>query len=200
MISEYHIAMVKAIANVAPRVIFRKFQINSCIAGSRIVIEVLKKLHFKNVKPLVVEVNVFNETYVKKGRTPESHEEAQAWLEEGAWQVVLGERTETPPTGVWPGHLVVLIDGTAIFDITSMEANRPQKNINISPLFTTVPENFVRGEDKCGLIFNNCMVVYSSYPADTSYQAYRDWNDLAITKAAVNEVYYDVKEILGKKK
>jgi hypothetical protein len=199
MISEYHIAMVKAIAAVAPRVIFKKFQINSCIAGSRIVMEVLKKFHFKNVKPLVVEANVFNETYVKKGRTPESHEEAQTWLEEGAWQVVLGERTEIPPTGVWPGHLVLLIDGTAVFDITAGQATRPNKNINITPMFTTVPDNFVRGEDKCGLIFNNCMVVYSSYPNDTSYVAYRDWNDLSITKAAVNEVYYEVKDILGKK-
>lgn len=200
MISEYHIAMIKAIASVAPRTIFRKYQVNSSIAGSRIVIEVLKKLHFKNVKPLVVEANVFNEIYVKKGRTPESHEEAQAWFEEGALQVVLGERTEEPPAGIWAGHLVVLIDGTAIFDITAMQANRPQKSINLTPVFTTVPENFVRGEDKCGLIFNNCMVVYGSYPTDTSYQAYRDWNDLAVTKAAVSDVYYAVKEILGKKK
>ncbi len=199
MISEYHIAMVKAIAKVTPRVVFKKFHINSCIAGTRIVMEVLKKFHFKNVKPLVVEVNVFNETYFKKGRTPESHEEAEVWREEGAWQVVLGERTETPPTGVWPGHLVLLIDGTAVFDITAGQATRPQKNINISPMFTTVPDNFMRGEDKCGLIFNNCMVVYSSYPTDTSYAAYRDWNDLAITKSSVNEVYYEVKDILGKK-
>jgi len=199
MISEYHIAMVNAVAITAPKVIFKKFQINSCIAGTRIVMEVLKKFHFKNLKPLVVEANLFNETYVKKGRTPESHEEAQTWLEEGAWQVVLGEKTETPPTGIWPGHLVLLIDGTSIFDVTIVQANRPHKNINLSPIFTTVPENFVREEDKCGLIFNNCMVVYTPHMENKSYQTYRDWHDLSITKSAVNEVYYEVKDILGKK-
>lgn len=191
--------MVKAIAQVAPRVVYKNFPINSCIAGTKVVLEVLKKLHFKNVKPLVVEANVFNEVYYQKGRLPTSKEEAQAWLDEGAWQVVLGDKTLPPPPKIWAGHLVVLMDDSAIFDVTVSQANRPNKKINISPLFTTVPENFVRGEDKCGLIFGNCMIVYNAYPQDTTYQAYKDWNDPSVTKKAINEVYYEVKDILGKK-
>ena len=102
--------MLEIITQVTPGILARKYKDrNCCIAATRIIIEVLKKLHFRDIKPLVVEANVFNETYIKKGRTPESHEEAEEWLKEGAWQVVLGDRSQKNE-GMWPGHLVVLIN------------------------------------------------------------------------------------------
>lgn len=199
-LSEHQLKMLEAIAEVTPNILLRSYKdLNCCIAATRIIVEVLKRLHFRNIKPFVVEANIFNETYVKKGRTPDSHEEAEQWLGEGAWHVILGDRSQENK-GQWPGHLAVLINERYMMDIAIFQASRPHKNINLHPILTTVPEDFVKGEDKCGLMFNNCMVIYVSHPEDKSYQATRDWWDVAKSKEIVSEVYSEVKSILAKKK
>lgn len=191
--------MLEIVSQVTPQILARKYKdINCCIAATRIVIDALKKLHFKEVRPLVVEANVFNEVYVKKGRTPQSQEEAEAWRDEGAWQVVLGDRSQTLE-GQWPGHLVVLINERYMLDIAVFQASRPQKQINLGPIFTTVPDDFVKHEDKCGLMLNNCMVIYVSR-ADKSYESAKDWWDVSKHKDAVSEVVGEVKAIMAKKK
>lgn len=197
-LSDRQLEILKVVTQVSPKIILNKYREDCCIVTARIIIEVLKKLHFKDVKPFVVEANIFNETYVKKGRTPQSEEEAQTWLTEGAWQVVLGERTEKHE-GKWAGHLAVLLNNRYMLDIAILQASRPHKQINLTPIFTTVPENFVRGEDKCGLMFNNCMVMYTSYPEDQSYQKAKDWWDVNRSKGVVSEVLSEAKSILAKK-
>lgn len=199
-ISEHQVKMLEAIAQVAPNILLRRYKdLNCCIAATRIVIEVLKKLHFKDARPFVVEANIFNEAYVKKGRTPESDEEAQQWLGEGCWHVVLGDRSQEIK-GQWPGHLTVLLHDRYMLDIAIFQASRPHKQINLHPIFTSVPEDFVKGEDKCGLMFNNCMVVYVSHPEDKTYQSARDWWDVDKSKEIVSDIVAEVKTILGKKK
>jgi hypothetical protein len=198
-LSEHQLKTLEIIARVTPNIIVRKYKDDCCIAASRIIIEVLKKLHFRDVRPFSVEANVFNEVYVKKGRTPQSDEEAQAWLAEGAWQVVVGDKKEIHE-GRWPGHLAVLLQDQYLLDVAIFQATRPHKNISLSPIFTSVPEDFVRGEDKCGLMFNNCLVVYVPYPNDKSYETARDWWDVGRCKDVVSDILAEVKVILGKKK
>lgn len=199
-LSEHQLKMLEVIAEVTPNILLRRYKdVNCCIAATRIIIEVLKKLHFRDIKPFVVEANIFNETYVKKGRMPESHEEAEQWLGEGAWQVVLGDRSQEIK-GRWPGHLTIVIKDHYLLDVAIFQASRPHKNINLHPILTTVPEDFIKGEDKCGLMFLNCMVVYVAHPEDKTYQATRDWWDVSKSKEVVSEVYNEVKTILGKKK
>lgn len=199
-LSEYQIKMVEAIAKVAPPILMKHYREDCCIIATRIVVEVLKRLHFKHIKPFVVEGNVFNESYVRKGRTPQSQEEAQEWLKEGAWQIVLGDRVDRGEKGKWAGHLVVLLNDKYMFDVAAYQANRPHKQIRLDPLFTTVPEDFVKGEDKCQLMYNNCLVIYQAFPNDKSYQHFKDWCDLTRSKRVVGEVYEEVKFLLGKKK
>jgi len=199
-LSEHQIKMLEIVARVAPNAIMRKYKDTCCIAAARVVTEVLKKLHFKDVRPFVVEANIFNEVYVRKGRTPQSDEEAQQWLTEGAWQVVMGDRKEPSNPGQWAGHLAVLLHEEYLLDIAIFQASRPQKQINLHPIFTSVPPDFVKGEDKCGLMFNNCMVVYVPYPNDKSYEAAKDWWDVAKSKDVVSEIVSEVKRNLAKKK
>lgn len=198
-LSEHQVRILETIAKIAPNAILRKYKETCCIAGARIIIEVLKKLHFKNIKPFTVEANIFNEVYVKKGRTPQSDEEAQQWLTEGCWQIVLGDREEKIE-GRWPGHLVVLINDQYLLDVTIFQATRPHKGIHLTPVLTTVPEDFIKGEDKCGLMYNNCMIIYTSYPTDDSYKTARDWWDVARSKEVVSDILSEVKLILAKKK
>lgn len=197
-LSERQIRMLEAVARTAPNIVMRKYKEDCCIATTRIVIEVLKKLHFKNVRPFVVEANIFNEVYVRKGRTPQSDEEAQEWLKDGCWQVVLGDRKQSLE-GKWPGHLAVLIDEAYLLDVSAFQASRPLKQIHMTPIFTSVPEEFVKGEDKCGLMFNNCMVVYCSYPEDNTYQKARDWWDVKRSQEVVKDILAETKLILDKK-
>lgn len=197
-LSSYHIKMIEAIAVAAPKILSKYYREDCCIVATRIIIEVLKKLHFKDVKPFVIEANIFNEIYVKKGRTPQSDEEAQEWLKDGVWQIVLGDRSKKTE-GKWDGHLVVLINNKYMLDVAVYQACRPHKQINLDPIFTTVPEDFINGEDKCQLMFNNCLIVYVSYPQDKTYQSSKDWYDLSRSKQVVGEVYKEVKAILSKK-
>lgn len=199
-LSEQQIKMLEAVAKVTPNILMRKYKDeNCCIAATRVIIEVLKKLHFKEIRPFTVEANVFNEVYVRKGRTPQSDEEAQAWLTEGCWQVVVGER-KSEEKGKWAGHLAILIHEQYLLDIAIFQSSRPLKQINMYPIFTSVPEDFVRGEDKCGLMANNCMVVYVPFPNDKSYESARDWWDVSKSKAVVSEVLTEVKAMVAKKK
>lgn len=197
-LSKYHLDTLEAIVTVAPNILVRKYKEDCCIAATRILIEVLKKLHFRNIKPLVVEANVFNEVYCMKGRPPESEEEAKAWLEEGAWQVVVGDRNTVIPNK-WAGHLVVILEDKYMIDLSMFQASRPQKQINMAPICTVVPENFVKGGDKCGLMFNNCMVAYHSYPEDQTYQKAKDWWDKARSADVVSEILSEIKYLLPKK-
>jgi hypothetical protein len=195
------LAVLEKLTEIAPNVIARNYTSDCCIAATRITIEVLKKFHFKDVKPLVVEANVFNETYLKKGRTPKDHEEAQAWLAEGAWQVVVGDKTvQTDYPITWPGHLVAVVNGKYMVDLSITQATRPHKNINLSPIASIVPEDFVKNQDKCGLMFNDCLVVYVSYPKDVSYQRARDWWDKKRCDEFVKEIAGDIKYALKEKK
>lgn len=197
-LSSYHIKMIEVIARVTPKILSKYYREDCCIVAARIIIEVLKKLHFKDVKPFVIEANIFNEIYVKKGRIPQNEEEAQEWLKEGAWQIVLGDRSKKTE-GKWDGHLVVLINNKYMLDVAVYQACRPHKQINLDPIFTTVPEDFINGEDKCQLMFNNCLIVYVSYPEDQSYQKAKDWWDVNQSKDVVSEILSEVKSILAKK-
>lgn len=199
-LSERQVKMLEAVARVTPNVLLRKYKDeNCCIAATRVIIEVLKKLHFKDIRPFTVEANIFNEVYVRHGRTPQNDEEAQAWLEEGCWQVVVGDR-KTEQDGKWAGHLAVLIHEKYLLDISIYQSTRPQKQIFMYPIFTSVPEDFVQGNDKCGLMVNNCMVVYCPFPDDKSYQTARDWWDVSKSKEVVSDILTEVKAILAKKK
>ena len=197
-LSEYHIKMIEAVAKAAPPILRRYYKEDCCIIATRVVIEVLKKLHFKNVKPFVIEANIFNEVYVRKGRTPANEEEAQEWLKEGAWQIVLGDRVDNVK-GKWPGHLVVLINDQYMLDVAIYQACRPNKNIYLEPLFTKVFEDFVKGEDRCQLMYSNCLIIYQAFQNDKSYQNVKDWQDLSRSKMAVNEIYSEVRTLLKKK-
>jgi hypothetical protein len=200
-LSNSQLAVLEKLTEIAPRVIARNYTSDCCIAATRITIEVLKKFHFKDVKPLVVEANVFNETYLKKGRTPKDNEEAQAWLAEGAWQVVVGDKTvNTEGTKGWAGHLVAVVNGKYMVDLAITQATRPHKNIHLSPIASVVPEEFVTNPDRCGLMFNNCLVVYVSYPKDVSYQRARDWWDKKRSDEFVKEIAGDIKYALKENK
>ena len=198
-LSPYQLDMLEAVVTVSPKIILRKFKEDCCIAATRILIEVLKKFHFKDLKPLTVEANIFNEVYLKKGRLPQSDEEAQTWLTEGAWQIVLGDRELQLPNK-WPGHLVVILNNKHMIDLSLFQANRPHKNINMEPLCAIVPEGFVKGEDHCSLIFKNCLMTYISFPQDNTYQKAKDWCDKSRTDDVVKDIYAEAKARLSKKK
>ncbi len=200
-LSAYQLKVLEALTQIAPKAIARTYNYYCCVAATRIVIEVLKKFHFKDLKPLVVEANVFNETYVKKGRTPESDEEAQAWLAEGAWHVVIGDKKqELEDKKMWPGHLVTAVNDKYIVDLSIEQATRPHKNIHMAPLASVVPEEFVKQSDRCGLMFNNCLVVYVSHPEDKSYEKAKDWWDKKACEELVKEITEDIKYALKEKR
>src|SRR6516164_4897520 len=59
-----------------------------CIAIARINQIILEDYHFK-VQPVTVQLEIFNEAFVKKGRPPKDEHETRAWADEGVWKIVL---------------------------------------------------------------------------------------------------------------
>lgn len=192
-VSQQHIKILEAYAEEAPKEIYRHYRGDSCLVSTRISLEVLKKLHFKDVRTMAVEVNIFNPLYSSKGRLPESHEEAEAWKAEGAWQIVVGDMTVEHPPDYWPGHIVTIVNGTTMIDLSIAAAGRADKNIVMRPVLTTVPECFVKGEDKCALMVNDCMVIYEPRIKDVSYQGIKDWHNKARVAPVVSDIIEAVK-------
>jgi hypothetical protein len=104
-----------------------------CIAIARINQIILEDYHFK-VQPVTVQLEIFNEAFVKKGRPPKDEHETRAWADEGVWKIVLGWRQNKLAPGKWPGHLVSIVNNQHLLDITITQATRPHKNINLEPL------------------------------------------------------------------
>lgn len=145
----------------------------TCICGVRLASLVLRKWHFR-VQPLSVTVHIYNAAYIAKGREPKSDEEAFQWREEGVWSIELGARGIKRPGG-WPGHLVAILNGNAMLDLTLNQACRPNKGIVLEPIIGGVSKDFLVGKELAEITTNGCQLIYQPFPDDKSFILAGDW-------------------------
>ena len=190
----------KAIMDVAPGVLARALSPDRCVAATRILLDVLHRLHVR-ASPLSVKVSIYNGAMCERvralGRRPQTFEEVLAWREAGAWEVVVGESDGPPGPGRWAGHLIALAWGKVIFDLTLPQANRPQKGISLPPALLPVGSAFVAGESPAGFDCKGCNIVYQACPADRSYERGGDWrNHDGRLGQHVRRILADVRDLL----
>jgi hypothetical protein len=141
--------ILKAYIPAALGEIARRFRPDCCIAATRLTQLVLREFHFK-VEPLPVRLLALNEAgaeYVDAlQQGPVSEEAVDAWQAKGAWMVDIGRPGMKPEPGRWPGHLVALINGGVLLDLTAPQASRPDRGILVDVLCLEVPAEFVSGE------------------------------------------------------
>ena len=156
--------------NIVDRLRPKYYSPDCCIAIARINQIILEAYHFK-VIPLTVQIEIFNEAFVEKGRPPKDEHEAKAWAEEGVWKIVLGYRKQPLKPGMWPGHLVSIVNNQYMLDISITQANRPHKNINLQPLAITT----VSYDKPLCIRDQNTYLFYDFFPDDKSFYQKPDW-------------------------
>lgn len=186
MLSKYQIKTIQDFMPPACKLLMKKNNLTCSVTATRLIYDVLTKLHFK-VKPLAVEARVYNPMYTQKLRPPENDEEANKWLEEGCWSVILGDLVPKV-ANKWPGHLVAIINDVCIMDLTIVQAYRPDKNLLVNPVFAEINEAFIQGDIQRGVMNNDCLIVYQAVPYNQDWLKARDWID----KKAIENMEKDV--------
>jgi len=147
-----------------------------CIAATAILNEVLD--YFKlTARPLSVIATVFNpvmsERIAQEGM-PTLEEAERDWFTKGCYSLAVGAGDAQP--GKWPGHLVTVLGGRVLIDLTLDQANRPQHGI-VLPMQILAPcdPDFLAGQAWVAGIVSGCWVVYQARPGDRSFERSNDW-------------------------
>jgi hypothetical protein len=81
-----------------------------------------------------------------------------------------------PEPGKWPGHLVTVLGGQVLIDLTLDQADRPQHGILLPmPILAPCDPDFLAGQARVAGIVGGCRVVYEARPGDRSFERSNDW-------------------------
>jgi hypothetical protein len=144
---------------------------NGCVVCTRIAVETLRRNGIR-AQPLPVSVTVYNP--VMTGYL-EANDPVGAERDPQACQAMFGFTGNAPP-GMWDGHLVCIVQGRILVDLTLDQVNQWGNGFAATPARLPVPPDFVRGGT---VSFTNqgCFVQYDARPDDKSYLTLSDWND-----------------------
>lgn len=126
----------------------RHFQSDSCIASTRIGIDVLDYFSVASA-PLALQVLIFNEEAIQLLEGGMTMEELAAHMrgipleqEGGPWSMGVGLGGDPEPNK-WPGHLVIAIPQTrSMIDLSIEQASRPHKGLPFrEPILWHCPDN-----------------------------------------------------------
>lgn len=183
---------LNAVMDAACTVFPPRYRPDSCIAATRVLIDVFDRLHVK-VRPLSVTVDIFNAALVARaeaegGRLPVDDEEYQRWIAEtGCWWLTMGSGGDPEP-GKWSGHVGVVAWEKVLIDLTLPQATRPQRGIVLAPVAVEVGESFLDGSDRRVVPMNGCELHYQARPEDRSFMHSPDWCDRQRHRDVVAEI------------
>lgn len=191
--------VIEAIRLFARPEILKHYRVDSCIASTRVIFDLLKRYELKP-RAVACHARVLNPQLVKRinetGRYPQTNEEIVRWSEEdGSWNVGIGgtgERRE----GRWDGHLVALAFGRVLIDASIDQANRPKHNIELPPIAATVPDGWLEG-DQLVVEERGCLVLYKAQPGERRWLQTAGWKmHREIRREIVNKVAVKVESWL----
>lgn len=129
------VAVATALARVARPFILQAFRPDSCIASTRIGLDVLKYFHVAPALPIALTTAVYNQDAIDLLDGGMTMPELQQAMNErtteqrgGPWAVGIG--ADMPNSPGWAGHLIVGLPKIRLLvDLSIDQANRPLKNI-----------------------------------------------------------------------
>jgi hypothetical protein len=151
-----------------------------CISATRVAVDVLHTLGIQAV-PLSVNLFVLNAPLVARlrshGRLPDTGRELDQWnAEDGSCLQVIGGGGSRP--GVWPGHLVTVVERAWMIDLSLKQAELRQRGVQV-PGFLVWPASrkFLRGQESLDLATaGRAGLIYEAKPRDSSYHTTPLWN------------------------
>jgi len=178
---------ISAYAAVARPIIRRDHLANSCIASTRITIDVFQQLGY-HAEPLEVVVSVGDKAYVRHWRKhgpPRSREDYDHMVRTtGA--VVIGIGQDRSGDGIG-GHVVAVVEDTWLVDASLDQVSRMTR-ARIPPVFTCpiLPEHRVYRVIR--EVSDYLFVEYVPHPTARDYRTSPDWTGTREIRAAVAEI------------
>lgn len=134
MIPRTHVNILEAYARVARPRIKERFGVDSCIAATRITIQVAERFGLSAV-PVSVVARAMNAEYMaceaRFGRVPKNRREFDEWCEEyGAYVARVGD----PDRSDGSGHLVAVVEGHTLVDASIDQIARPAHGLRLPPV------------------------------------------------------------------
>lgn len=175
--------VLRALITVAPPILRRFWNPDSCIASTRDAVDALHCFRLR-AEPLSVRTMVFNQPawteIVVRDRFPQSKAEREEWFGPvGGHSLGIGYGADDPSG--WPGHLVVLVENRWIVDLTLPQANRPAKWVVLTPLVFEAEPALLEGKTRQVMQVNDCVVIYErAKRGDMQAEGWRtakDWRD-----------------------
>jgi hypothetical protein len=124
-----------------------------CIIATRIAIEVCRS---RGVRAEPVAVSVDLRRGIAEGR--------------------LGFEPHGVPHGHWNAHLVAIVDGRRLLDLTLDTASSPTLGFHLRPIAIPAPPGFERG-GIADAVVHGTMVRYEAHPEERGFLLLEDWND-----------------------
>lgn len=169
--------IVARLVEKARPIILEYYTPDSCIASTRIALDVLRHFGIEtyalSVKAMLFN-RIYRDHYEAIGRAP-SDQEAEAWFAAGAHSIGLGYGGDGRADR-WPGHLVAIAARSYLVDLSLDQAARPQKDMEVTGHATPVTEAFLRGRGVLGIeAHDGTLITYQAVVGDKSYQASPNW-------------------------
>lgn len=187
------VSTVKAFAAVARPIIRSEYDVDSCIASTRIAIDVFH--HFGlQARPMVARMRVFNPAM------------GRCFGETGPYDATAFERCDREhgartasieyavgreiPAGCWAGHLVALVERQLLVDASADQASCPHNSIYLpGVLIAPVTPKFRAGLAQ--LIISSgdgCGILYDPYPSERSYRSAPYWKSSPTSQLVTNAI------------
>ena len=190
--------VLKVYTRIARLIILEYFRKDSCIASTRITVEVFSRLGFKAI-PLPCQVQIYNskfrEIFEREKHWP-TKEEMEKWITKGAWGIGIGFG-DHKGEGYW-GHLVTIVENRYLIDSSIDQAERPSKEIFLPAILVTeVNRDFRRGREKLTIINDRgTVMVYEPKIRDQKWEATPDWTKISRHTPAIELILLEIKQEL----
>ena len=190
--------VLKVYARIARPIILEYFRKDSCIASTRITVEVFTRLGFKTI-PLPCQVQIYNskfrEIFEREKHWP-TKEEMEKWITEGAWGIGIGFG-DNKEEG-YLGHLVAIVENKHLIDSSIDQAERPNKEIFFPAILVTeVNRDFRRGKDKLTIVNDRgTVMLYEPKIKDGKWEASPDWTVISRHIPAIERILLEIQQEL----
>jgi hypothetical protein len=191
--------IVGQFVGMARREILRDHTRSSCIASTRITIDVFHQLGFA-AEPLEVVATVGNGAYSRLRAThgpPLNRASLESWATvQGAQVVGIGHSATTGGVG---GHLVAVVESSVIVDAALDQANLLVPSLRVP---SVVAIELRSGELNSGLVrrFDPALFIeYTVRPALNDWRSSPDWQGTPETETAVARIIAKIEASLGQR-
>ena len=151
-----------------------QFGANACIVGTRVAVEVLRHYELR-AEPMAVQVQVYNPAYVESVERGKSLDAIADDPE--CWSAQLGFTGQPQADGELDMHVVALVEGRMLLDLTLDQCSAPEHNVVLTPgVFNELSPDFASGGTMIYPV-NGCNVVYTAHPKEKGYLTAPYWTE-----------------------